>query len=46
MTKAIGKPDRPTNPDAAFARSYAVGCAVLFVAFLLLWAFVYLFWMR
>ena len=43
---AAGTPDKPTNPDAAFARSFAVGCGVLFFSFLLLWALVYLFWMR
>ncbi len=43
---AAGKPDEPTNPDAVFARSFAVGCGVLFFSFLLLWALVYLFWMR
>ena len=40
------RPDEQVNPDAALARSFAVGCAVLLLAFLLLWALVYIFWMR
>lgn len=39
-------PDRRIDPDAEFARSFAIGCGVLFGAFLLLWALVYLFWMN
>ena len=37
---------RRLNPDADFFRSYAVGCGVLLLAFLLLWALVTLFWLR
>lgn len=39
-------PDRQTNPDAELARSFAVGCGVLFLAFLLLSALVFYFWTR
>ena len=39
-------PDRQTNPDAELARSFAVGCGVLFLAFLLLTVLVFYFWTR
>ena len=39
------RPDERIDPDVVLARSFAVGCGVLFGAFLLLWALVYLFWM-
>jgi hypothetical protein len=43
------KPERPSaekqqNPDAELARSFGIGCVVLFVAFLLLTMAVYYFW--
>ena len=41
-----GLPDRQTNPDAELARSFAIGCGVLFLAFLLLSALVFYFWTR
>ena len=41
-----GVPDRQTNPDAELARSFAVGCGVLFLAFLLLTVLVFYFWTR
>lgn len=41
-----GEPDRQYNPDAAFAKQFAVGCLVLFVAFLLLAVAVWWFWMQ
>lgn len=41
-----GSPDRQISPDAELTRSFAIGCAVLFLAFLLLTAFVYYFWSR
>jgi len=41
-----GAPDRQVNPDAELTRSFAVGCLVLFVAFLLLSALVFYFWSR
>lgn len=41
-----GAPDRQANPDAELTRSFAVGCLVLFVAFLLLSASVFYFWSR
>ena len=37
---------RTPDPDADFFRSWGVGCGVLFLAFLLLWAFVTFFWLR
>jgi hypothetical protein len=44
-------PTKPTaekqlNPDAELARSFGLGCLVLFVAFLLLSGAVYFFWTR
>lgn len=41
-----GAPDRQISPDAELTRSFAIGCGVLFLAFLLLTAFVYYFWSR
>lgn len=41
-----GTPDRQISPDAELTRSFALGCAVLFLAFLLLTALVYYFWSR
>lgn len=41
-----GAPDRQISPDAELTRSFAIGCAVLFLAFLLLTALVYYFWSR
>lgn len=41
-----GEPDRQTSPDAELARSFALGCGVIFLAFLLLSAFVFYFWSR
>jgi len=49
LTMAVrtpGAPDRQVNPDAELTRSFAVGCLVLFVAFLLLSALVFDFWSR
>lgn len=37
---------RQTNPDADLARSFGVGCLVLFGAFLVGWAIIALFWLR
>ncbi len=37
---------RTPNPDADFFRAWGVGCGVLFLAFLLLWALVTFFWLR
>lgn len=37
---------RRPNPDADFFRAFGVGCGVLFLAFLLLWALVTFFWLR
>lgn len=44
--RQAGEPDRQTNPDAELARSFALGCGVLLLAFLLLSAFVFYFWSR
>lgn len=41
-----GEPDRQTSPDAEGARIFGIGCVALFVAFLLLTAAVWWFWMR
>jgi hypothetical protein len=41
-----GKPSRTPSPDADLTRAFGVGCLVLFVAFLLLWAMVWFFYMR
>ena len=55
MTKRTSSPDSPEpppkefktpNPDADFFRSWGVGCGVLFLAFLVLWALVTFFWLR
>jgi len=43
---ADGAPDRQVNPDKELTRSFAIGCGVLFVAFLLLTVLVYYFWSR
>lgn len=39
-----GEPDRQLSPDADLTHSFAVGCVVLFLVFLLLTALVYYFW--
>jgi hypothetical protein len=39
-----GEPDRQYDPDAVFGRQFALGCLVLFIAFLLLTASVWWFW--
>lgn len=41
-----GEPDRQVNPDAELTRSFALGCGVLFLAFLVLSALVFYFWSR
>jgi hypothetical protein len=38
--------ERQPNPDAELARSFGLGCLVLFAAFLLLSVAVYFFWTR
>jgi hypothetical protein len=43
---ATGGPTRQTNPDRELVRSFAVGCGVLFVAFLCGWATIAFFWLR
>jgi hypothetical protein len=41
-----GKPDKQMNPDADLTRAFGVSCLILFVAFLLLWALVWFFYLR
>jgi hypothetical protein len=38
--------EKQLNPDAELARSFGLGCLVLFLAFLLLSGAVYFFWTR
>jgi hypothetical protein len=38
--------EKQTNPDSELARSFGIGCLVLFLAFLLLSVAVYYFWTR
>jgi hypothetical protein len=38
--------EKQLNPDAELARSFGLGCLVLFIAFLLLSGAVYFFWTR
>jgi len=40
------KVERQSDPDAELARSFGIGCLVLFAAFLLLSVAVYYFWTR
>jgi len=42
----IGEAERQRSPDAELARSFGVGCLVLFAAFLLLSCAVYVAWTR
>ena len=44
--REFGVPDRQADPDAELTRSFAIGCAILFLAFLLLSALVFYFWSR
>ena len=46
VQRVPGQPDRQYNPDASFGKMFAVGCGVLFLAFLLLTAAVWWFWMH
>lgn len=39
------KPPRQYSPDRELARSFAVGCAVLLVLFLVGWVVIALFWL-
>ena len=41
-----GQPDRQFSPDADLTKQFGVGCLVLFVAFLLMAALVWWFWMH
>ncbi len=41
-----GKPSKQTNPDADLTKAFGVSCLVLFVAFLVMWALVWLFYLR
>jgi hypothetical protein len=46
VQKEPGQPDQQYNPDAVLAKQFALGCGVLFFAFLLLTAAVWWFWMH
>ena len=46
MPGARGVPDRQISPDAEGARAFGIGCFVIFVAFLMLTAAVWWFWMH
>ncbi|MFU8891229.1 MAG: hypothetical protein ACNA76_06170 [Anaerosomatales bacterium] len=37
--------ERPYDPDRELVRSFAVGCGVLFVLFLIGWVVIALFWL-
>ncbi|MDA3937466.1 MAG: hypothetical protein PF636_11555 [Actinomycetota bacterium] len=37
---------KQVNPDADLARSFAVGCGVLFLVFLCGWATIAMFWLN
>lgn len=39
-------PSRQVDPDAVLAKSFAVGCGVLFLVFLCGWATIAFFWLR
>jgi hypothetical protein len=41
-----GEPDRRIDPDAELVKQFGVGCVVLLLAFLLLTALVWWFWMH
>lgn len=41
-----GKPSKTPNPDADLTKTFGVSCLVLFVAFLMLWALVWFFYLR
>jgi hypothetical protein len=41
-----GEPDRRVDPDAELVKQFGVGCVVLLLAFLLLTALVWWFWMH
>ena len=41
-----GEPDRNRSADADLARSFGIGCAVVFGLFLVGWAIIFLFWMN
>jgi hypothetical protein len=43
---APGEPTRQYDPDAELARSFGVGCGVLFVLFLCGWATIAYFWLH
>ena len=45
MSKEV-RAEKQTNPDSELTRSFGIGCAVLFAAFLLLSVAVYYFWTR
>lgn len=46
VRRRAGEPDRTPSPDAELTRSFAIGCGVLLLAFVVLSVLVYLFWVR
>jgi len=40
-----GGVQKQTNPDADLARSFGIGCIVVFIVFLCGWATIALFWL-
>jgi hypothetical protein len=45
MSRTPNKRPKPYNPDRELVRSFAVGCGVLFVLFLVGWVVIALFWL-
>lgn len=41
-----GEPDRTPSPDAELTRSFAIGCGVLLLAFVVLAVVLYFVWIR
>lgn len=46
MSEKPVRGEKQYNPDRELARSFAVGCGVLFVLFLCGWAIIALFWLN
>ena len=44
FARSAGEPDRQYSPDADLTKQFALGCVVLFGAFLLLAIMVWWFW--
>lgn len=41
-----GRPERRKDPDLEFFRSYAIGCGVILLVFLVGWLLIALFWLN